>query len=199
MRSAACSATASGVAAFFWFALPESPRYLARDPSRRAQLLAMIQRMKLRIPDSADLSEPATTASRAGVTALFAPAMRRDTLALWGMGFFAYMTSYIILNWAPGMLAGQGLSLSVTSRSLSAWSLGGFGSPLIGLAIQRWGSRRAIGGFALGAAAGALVLMGRPVAAGGIIYLLGLLMVEKLYVVGMLRAVFVVARAAIRA
>src|SRR5207249_7717019 len=136
------------IAAFFWFALPESPRYLARDPATRQQLVAMIQRMKLRIPEGADLSEPATTASRAGLTALFAPAMRRDTLALWGMGFFAYMTSYIILNWAPGMLAGQGLNLSVTSRSLSAWSLGGFGSPLIGLAIQRWGSRRAIGGFA---------------------------------------------------
>src|SRR5438477_1386668 len=32
------------IAAFFWFALPESPRYLARDPATRQQLVAMIQR-----------------------------------------------------------------------------------------------------------------------------------------------------------
>ena len=109
------------------------------------------------------------------------------------MGFFAYMTSYIVLNWAPGMLAGQGLSLEITSRSLSAWSLGGFGSPLIGLAIQRWGSRRAIGGFALGAAAGTLVLMSLPITEDEIIYLMAMLLIENLFVVGLLGAVYVVA------
>jgi AAHS family 4-hydroxybenzoate transporter-like MFS transporter len=181
------------VAAFFWIVLPESPRYLARDPKNRAHVMKMLQRMQLHLPEGADISEPAAAGQRAGVSALFAPAMRRDTLALWGMGFFAYMTSYIILNWAPGMLSGQGLSPRITSLSLSAWSLGGFGSPLIGLAVQAFGSRRAIGGFALGAAAGTLVLMALPLTEDEIIYFMAMLLVENLFVVGLLGAVYVVA------
>jgi AAHS family 4-hydroxybenzoate transporter-like MFS transporter len=91
------------------------------------------------------------------------------------------------------MLAGQGLSLEITSKSLSAWSLGGFGSPLIGLAIQRWGSRRAIGVFALAAAAGTLVLMSLPLTEEKIIYLMAMLLIENLFVVGLLGAVYVLA------
>ena len=124
---------------------------------------------------------------------LFSSAFRRDTLCLWGMGFFAYMTSYIILNWAPAMLAGQGLGLEITSRSLSAWSLGGFGSPLIGLAVQRFGSRRALGGFSLAAAAGTLVLMSLPLNAEQIVWFMGMLLIENIFVVGLLGAVYVLA------
>ena len=181
------------VAAFFYFVLPESPRYLARAPQNHAKVRGLLARMQLRLPEHVDIGEPASESHRAGVSQLFAPALRRDTICLWAMGFFAYMTSYIVLNWAPGMLAGQGLSLEITSKSLSAWSLGGFGSPLIGLAIQRWGSRRAIGGFALGAAAGTLVLMSLPLTEDQIIYLMAMLLVENLFVVGLLGAVYVVA------
>jgi len=181
------------VAAFFVLVLPESPRYLARDPKNRGAVLKMMARMNLHLPPDADISEPAAMGRRAGVAALFSRAMRRDTLCLWGMAFFAYMTSYVILNWAPTMLAGQGLSLQVTSRSLSAWSLGGFGSPLIGLAVQRWGSRRALGGFALGAAAGTLVLMALPLTEDEILYFMGMLLIENLFVVGLLGAVYVMA------
>ncbi len=127
------------------------------------------------------------------MAALFSPAFRRDTLCLWAMGFFAYMTSYIILNWAPAMLAGQGLDLQTTSRSLSAWSLGGFGSPLIGLAVQRFGSRRALGGFALAAAAGTLVLMSLPLSAQQIFWFMAMLLVENIFVVGLLGALYVLA------
>jgi AAHS family 4-hydroxybenzoate transporter-like MFS transporter len=135
------------VAVSFYFVLPESPRYLARAPENRDKVLTLLARMNLYLPEDAAIAEPSAARHRAGLSQLFAPDLRRDTLCLWAMGFFAYMTSYIVLNWAPGMLAGQGLGLEITSKSLSAWSLGGFGSPLIGLAIQRWGSRRAIGGF----------------------------------------------------
>jgi len=180
-------------AAFFWLVLPESPRYLARDPRNRNEIFRLLRRMNLALPENAEISESAAVGQKAGLSALFAPGMRWDTFCLWGMGFFAYMTSYIVLNWAPGMLAGQGLSLQTTSRSLSAWSLGGFGSPLIGLSIQRWGSRRAIGGFALGAAAGTLVLMSLPLTEPQIGYLLVMLLVENIFVVSLLTSVYVVA------
>jgi MFS transporter, AAHS family, 4-hydroxybenzoate transporter len=181
------------VAAFFWFVLPESPRYLARDSRNRDEIFSLMRRMNLALPENAEISEVAPAGQKAGLSALFARGMRRDTFCLWGMGFFAYMTSYVVLNWAPGMLAGQGLSLQTTSRSLSAWSLGGFGSPLIGLAIQHWGSRRAIGGFALCAAAGTLILMSLPLDEPRIGYLLAMLLVENIFVVSLLTSVYVVA------
>ena len=181
------------VAGFFYFVLPESPRFLARAPENHSKVRTLLARMDLRLPENADIGEPLSAKHGGGVSQLFAPALRRDTICLWAMGFFAYMTSYIVLNWAPGMLAGQGLSLEITSKSLSAWSLGGFGSPLIGLAIQRWGSRRAIGGFALAAAAGTLVLMNLPLTEDEIIYLMAMLLIENLFVVGLLGAVYVLA------
>lgn len=176
---------------FFWLVLPESPRWLAREARNSARLSGLLQRMGLRevAPASSEHSER----RRHGLAELFAPNFRRDTLCLWGMGFFAYMTSYIILNWAPAMLAGQGLGLDITSRSLSAWSLGGFGSPLIGLAIQRFGSRRALGGFSLAAAAGILVLMSLPLQSQQILWFMGMLLVENVFVVGLLGAVYVLA------
>jgi AAHS family 4-hydroxybenzoate transporter-like MFS transporter len=180
-------------AVFFWFVLPESPRWLAREPRNGAAILRLVKRMGIGLTDTAELSEPVFARRESGISALFAPAFRRDTLCLWAMGFFAYMTSYVILNWAPAMLAGQGLGLEITSRSLSAWSLGGFGSPLIGLAVQRFGSRRALGGFALAAAAGTLVLMALPLNAQQILWLMAMLLVENIFVVGLLGAVYVLA------
>ena len=181
------------IAAFFYFVLPESPRFLARSPDNRGKVLVLLARMNLRLAENAAIDESSAARHGAGLSQLFAPNLRRDTLCLWAMGFFAYMTSYIVLNWAPGMLAGQGLSLAITSKSLSAWSLGGFGSPLIGLAIQRYGSRRAIGGFALAAALGTLVLMSLPLTEDRIIYLMAMLLIENVFVVGLLGAVYVVA------
>jgi AAHS family 4-hydroxybenzoate transporter-like MFS transporter len=180
-------------ALFFWFVLPESPRWLARDPGNRAGLTRLLERMRLQLPELVPAPSPHSERQKHAVAELFAPDFRRDTLCLWGMGFFAYMTSYIILNWAPAMLAGQGLGLDVTSRSLSAWSLGGFGSPLIGLAIQRFGSRRALGAFSLSAAAGTLVLMSLPLNSQQILWFMAMLLIENVFVVGLLGAVYVLA------
>ena len=179
------------VAALFLIVLPESPRYLGRFSARHGEIRTLAARLSLSLPANADLAEPIPeTGKGPGVRALFADGMARDTLCLWGMGFFGYMTSYVILTWAPSMLAGQGLSLAVTSQSLSAWSLGGFGSPLIGLAVQRWGSRIAIGTFALAAAAGTLVMMSLPLTEDRIGYFLVMLFVENLFVVSLLTAVY---------
>lgn len=180
-------------ALFFWAVLPESPRWLARDAMHRDRLLNLFDRMGIALSAAVTLDESAGARARPGINALFAAEFRRDTLCLWAMGFFAYMTSYIILNWAPAMLAGQGLGLAVTSRSLSAWSLGGFGSPLIGLAIQRFGSRRALGGFSLAAAAGTLILMSLPLNENQIVWFMAMLLVENIFVVGLLGAVYVLA------
>jgi MFS transporter, AAHS family, 4-hydroxybenzoate transporter len=180
-------------ALFFWFVLPESPRWLARDPGSRAPLSRLVGRMGLQVPEFAKVSRAHSEQPKHVLADLFAPNVRRDTLCLWAMGFFAYMTSYIILNWAPAMLAGQGLGLDFTSRSLSAWSLGGFGSPLIGLAVQRFGSRRAIGGFSLAAAAGTFVLMSLPLQSQHILWFMAMLLIENIFVVGLLGAVYVVA------
>ncbi|HEX5281382.1 MAG TPA: MFS transporter [Micropepsaceae bacterium] len=180
-------------AVFFWFMLPESPRWLVRDSRNSPRLHRLLERMGVQLTGPAGAPNAKGARQKHGLSYLFAPQFRRDTLCLWGMGFFAYMTSYIILNWAPAMLAGQGLGLDVTSRSLSAWSLGGFGSPLIGLAIQRFGSRRALGGFSLTAAAGTFLLMSLPLNSQQILWFMAMLLVENIFVVGLLGAVYVLA------
>ncbi len=65
--------------------MPESPRYLARHPRRRPELVRLLARMGHQVGDTAvirDLSErPATSAP---VTRVFQRGVRRDTLGLWG-------------------------------------------------------------------------------------------------------------------
>ena len=179
-------------AIFLWFVLPESPRWLARDPRNANEIARLMRRMGLP-QETSWVAGFGSRRRQSSVSDLMSPLFRRDTLCLWAMGFFAYMTSYIILNWAPAMLAGQGLDLEITSRSLSAWSLGGFGSPLIGLAVQRFGSRVALGGFSLAAALGTLVLMSLPLNAEQIPWFMGMLLIENIFVVGLLGAVYVLA------
>jgi AAHS family 4-hydroxybenzoate transporter-like MFS transporter len=91
------------------------------------------------------------------------------------------------------MLAAQGLSLAISSQSLASWSLGGFGGPLMGFTIQRWGSRIGIGGFALIAAAGTLILGVLPLTENEIFFLMAMLFVENIFVSSLSTAGYVIA------
>jgi AAHS family 4-hydroxybenzoate transporter-like MFS transporter len=168
------------VALLLWGLLPESPRYLARHRARWPELDRLLRRMGHRPPAPASYVDSVERSSaRASVTALLAPELRSDTLALWATYFSCLLAVYLGFNWLPSMLTGAGLSPTVGSTGITAFNLGGvigaIGGALLFAAI---GSRVTMLAMAAGAAGGALVLSRMSISAASdpmpIIAMLGL-------------------------
>ncbi|MFS2116631.1 MFS transporter, partial [Herbaspirillum frisingense] len=150
-----------------WFVIPESPRYLARQPHRWDELRRLLLRMSRAVAADIRFSDvrEQTTHPRAGFGALFAPGLARDTMALWIAFFMNLLAVYSAFSWLPTMLAGEGLSPSVAGNGLTAYNVGGvLGALLCALIIGRFGSRVPMLLCCLAAAATALLLRSLDVA-----------------------------------
>jgi AAHS family 4-hydroxybenzoate transporter-like MFS transporter len=141
-------------------ALPESPRYLARRPSRSPELIRLLRRMGHTLSANAVLVDSTErAATRAPVGVLFHRDLRRDTFALWGSFFSCLLAVYLGFSWLPSLLSGAGFSTRVASGGITAFNLGGVvGAIAGGLAISRVGSRSAMLVMTGGAVAGAVGL-----------------------------------------
>jgi AAHS family 4-hydroxybenzoate transporter-like MFS transporter len=129
--------------ALLWFILPESPRYLAERPDRRAELDAILRR--IRHPDPASVQPAEKVGGKAPYTpfsALLKGTMLRDSLALSLAMFSGMFMIYLMFNWAPTMLFSAGFGLQTASLGLTSFNLGGtIGAMFASLAIIRFGSR----------------------------------------------------------
>lgn len=127
-----------------WFCIPESPRYLARQPDRWDELRSLLARMSRTISAGMRFTDAREQDSRpkAGFGALFAEGRARDTIAIWLAFFMNLLAVYSAFSWLPTMLAGEGLSPSVAANGLTAYNIGGvFGALLCAVVIGRFGSR----------------------------------------------------------
>ncbi len=160
--------------------LPESPRYLARQRSRWNELAKNLRRMGYDTPaDVAFVDRTERAAVRGSVVELFAPDLRRDTLALWGAFFACLLAVYLGFNWVPALLSSAGMSPTVGSAGITAFNFGGVAGAIAGaLAFPRLGSKVTMLTMAGGAAIGAVALSRMPIAASSavapIILMLGI-------------------------
>jgi AAHS family 4-hydroxybenzoate transporter-like MFS transporter len=141
--------------------LPESPRFLARHPSRWKELVGVLTRVGHRVPLGAEFVDEAEgSPARGSLAALFARATLVDTLALWSAFFFGLLAVYLGFNWIPSMLTGAGYDSTIASSGITAYNLGGVVGALTGgLAIRRFGSKVTMMSMAA-AAAGAAMMTG---------------------------------------
>lgn len=142
--------------------LPESPRFLARHPARRAALAALLNRAtrgsRYRQEHRFVLRE--TDDGKQGIAALFANDYRRDTLVLWLMFFTNMFAVHAFFSWLPTVLAGAGFPLTTALRGALVFNLGGVVGAVVGAVLMtRLGSRVAL--LTLGAlGTGAAVILG---------------------------------------
>ena len=131
----ACGLIPVLVGAVLFKLLPESPRYLTSRNDRPRRL----------------------------VSALVAPALRRDTLGLFGAFFFCLLANYLGFLLLVPMLTGAGFTQPAASDLLGWWNIGGVGGALAGgLCIQRIGSRITMLGLSAVAVATAAILAATP-------------------------------------
>ncbi len=157
--------------------LPESPRFLARFPARRAELISTLRRMGCTVADDATFADPADAGvARASVRELFTPERRGDTVSLWLAFFSCLLAVYLGFSWIPSMLSAAGFSSTVASTGIAAFNLGGVVGALAGGAcITSWGSRvmmLVLAGLAV-ASAGTLAAM--PLAAAPVAPIIAML------------------------
>ena len=127
-----------------FFALPESPRFLARHRERWPELSLFLSRLMAR--PACDTLYTDQTEERLeqhkGFAALLKPDYRRDSIALWCAFFACMLAIYSAFSWLPTMLILAGLDTRVASLGLTAYNAGGvLGALLCALAIARFGSR----------------------------------------------------------
>jgi MFS transporter, AAHS family, 4-hydroxybenzoate transporter len=153
-----------------WAVLPESPRFLSRQPASWPRLALLLTRMGHTTPVNAtfeDLAERGTE-RRASVRALFSPGLARDTAGLWIAFFFCLGSVYLVFGWLPTMLTAQDLDLATASSGLAVYNLGGVLGILIwALLVSFLGSRRPLLAGALAGAGSALTILLIPIHAHG--------------------------------
>jgi AAHS family 4-hydroxybenzoate transporter-like MFS transporter len=182
------------VAVLFCFLLPESPRFLLRQPDRRAELLKLLGRIGYGFSSDTVLVDRAHASNKAPVTALLGPETRRDTLALWTAFFFCLMASYTLFSWIPSMLREIGLGVAAANSGIMAFHIGGtIGGFLVGFLIERVGSKASWAGLALGSVACAVTLAVLLQAQAPANILLVVLIAEGFFIAGIHTAVYTLA------
>ena len=154
-------ATPVVAAAVLAFVMPESPRFLVRQPSRWPELAALLTRMGHPVAADADFAQPpgSETGRRPSLATIFGRDLRLDTIALWGAFFSCLLAVYLGFSWLPAILTGAGLGTSVASTGLTAFNLGGVAGALAsGRLLTRFGSRVMMVGMASAAVVCALIM-----------------------------------------
>jgi MFS transporter, AAHS family, 4-hydroxybenzoate transporter len=137
--------------AILYLFLPESPRFLVRNPASAPVLARLLVRMGMAGAGAGPFVDTAEDRLvRSDYRELLAPSFRRDTLALWLSFFFTMVCVYIVFGWVPTLLAEAGFDIAFASRGLALFNMGGvFGAVGAALLITRLGSRRVMLSLAL--------------------------------------------------
>jgi AAHS family 4-hydroxybenzoate transporter-like MFS transporter len=153
-----------------WWALPESPRFLVRQPADWPRLSVLLTRMGHIVPAGAAFEDRAERGKtqRASLRALFGPGLARDTVGIWVAFFFCLGSIYLVFGWLPAMLTSRGLDLATASSGLGVYNFGGVLGVLLWTVLMTvLGSRGPMLSGALACAASALALLLVPIQAQG--------------------------------
>jgi MFS transporter, AAHS family, 4-hydroxybenzoate transporter len=150
------------IAIIMFFVLPESPRYMAVRPERKADLAKLMAKFGNPIDPNAEvvdsLDKPQTK-QKVSIGTLFAADYKMDTVGLWGAMFFTLLSVYGVINWLPTILHDAKYPGSLTGQSLLWFNVGGIAAALGGAAcFNRFGSKWALVAMAAGAVLAAIWL-----------------------------------------
>jgi AAHS family 4-hydroxybenzoate transporter-like MFS transporter len=154
--------------------LPESARFLALKETRRARLVAVLNRIERGIADQATrfvvpaVAQQAPNSERSPVRLILSRDYAFGTVMLWVCYFAGLLTVYLLGSWLPTLIRGAGFTLAEAALVGALFQAGGtIGSLAIGWLMDRFNAHRALGAtvFAGGVLAWAMGLPGHGIAA----------------------------------
>ncbi len=140
--------------------LPESIRYLAARPGNDARIRKILRRLVPRGSGRTDIDHvdvtPAapTPESKAGLRLVLSRPYLIGSVALWVAYFMGLVIFYALINWMPILFKDAGLAPKTATLIAALFPLGGIGTVLFGLLMDRVEPNRVIAtGFVLTAIA----------------------------------------------
>jgi MFS transporter, AAHS family, 4-hydroxybenzoate transporter len=131
------------VAVCLLFTLPESVKFLAFKPDRRAEILTTVRRLRrdLTITDNAQfVGAPAAQGIGLGIEAIFRGSFAWITPLLWVCFASALMANFFLNSWLPLIFEGSGLTAKQSGIATSLYHSGGtIGGLLVSLVLGRFG------------------------------------------------------------
>lgn len=141
--------------------LPESLRFLVRDPANLTKIDKIVSSMHssdFAISGFIDTGETAPQ-KRAAVSAVLSGSFARDTYLIGVAFFFVVFSTYLVFTWSPTLLTDLGYSGAFIGTGLSCFSAGGLIGGIIGAKFVQWvGSRWALFGMSVVGVASAALL-----------------------------------------
>jgi AAHS family 4-hydroxybenzoate transporter-like MFS transporter len=137
------------------FLLPESVRFMAAHPTRKAALAATVERMTgTRGWDKVTFVEPQRTLDgRSPARQLFTEGRAARTVLLWGSFFCSLFVFYLLTSWLPSILKDAGYDMASAARIGAMVPLGGtLGAIVVALLMDRMNVYRILAVTYFGAA-----------------------------------------------
>ncbi|MDT7533129.1 MFS transporter [Sphingobium sp. SA2] len=132
------------LAILIWFVLPESPSFLALHPNRRAEMVALLRRIKpgLAVSDTSLIvvgpNDHATTSGQPAAS-LFEGPYRLITPLVWMLFVGVLMSIYLLSSWLPLALESSGMSPKGAAVMNSMLQFGGAaGGIVVAVILGRW-------------------------------------------------------------
>lgn len=138
------------VAFFLWLTLPESVKFMATRPTRRAEMLKVARRMRpdLTIPDDAqfvlapaiDAGPNAGSGGFLGLGQIFRGGLRFITPLLWLCFSTALMANFFLNQWIPLIFESNGFTPKEAAVASMLYHVGGtVGGVLVSVVLNRYG------------------------------------------------------------
>ena len=125
--------------------LPESIRFAALVPSRRAEAKRLLRGINPELGDDVEIVSRGSEAGKATVGDLFADNRGVATLCLWVTFFMSLLNVYLAINWLPTSLEASGYTRTQASGMTTIYHVGGVvGTYAFGLLMDRLGAHRMV-------------------------------------------------------
>lgn len=125
--------------------LPESIRFAALVPGRRAEAKRLLRSVNPELGDDVEIVSRDSEAGQATVGDLFADGRGVATLCLWVTFFMSLLNVYLAINWLPTSLEASGYTRTQASGMTTIYHVGGVvGTYAFGLLMDRLGAHRMV-------------------------------------------------------
>ncbi|MBP6563514.1 MAG: MFS transporter, partial [Neisseriaceae bacterium] len=131
--------------------IPESPRWL-EQAGKGAEAEAVLAQMEARVMKSLGVTQLPTPEGvprgavhqhKTSILSLLRPQLRRRTLMIWGLWFFALLGFYGLTTWLGALLQQAGYAVTQSVLYTVTISVGGIpGFLTVAWLIERWGRKR---------------------------------------------------------
>lgn len=129
------------ISAILWFALPESPKFLAIRAGQGARLGRILERVDPNYRYAPTHRFPVDHAeSKGGVKDLFVEGRAPLTWVLWLVFFCSLFGMYLLTSWLPSVFTDLGWKMASAIKTVSLFQLGGIAGGLAtGYLVDRFG------------------------------------------------------------